>query len=115
MFYQNDRNCSLVAQLHSEESASTWFPQLVLLKPLEFRHTCIQLNKSAFPEQQCRMWNLNIPHLFFLLNKGTNGMGKAGDDSGSEEVMTPKNKKATTTPQTFPKANKKVPWLWNDL
>lgn len=38
-------------------------------------------------------------------------MGKAGDDSGSEEeeVKTPKNKKATTTPQTFPKANKKVP------
>lgn len=39
-------------------------------------------------------------------------MENAGDDSGSGEegeVKTPKNKKAKTTPQTFPKANKKVP------
>lgn len=30
------------------------------------------------------------------------------EDEAEEDVKTPKNKKATTTPQTFPKANKKV-------
>lgn len=30
------------------------------------------------------------------------------EDEAGQDVKTPKNKKATATPQTFPKANKKV-------
>lgn len=48
-----------------------------------------------------------------LIHAGTNGKRKKDDESSESEedeeteVTTPKNKKATTTPQTFPKANKK--------
>lgn len=42
----------------------------------------------------------------------TNGKRKKGEESSESEeeteVTTPNNKKAATTPQTFPKANKKV-------
>lgn len=44
---------------------------------------------------------------------GTNGKRKRDEESSESEEeeaedKTPKNKKVTTTPQTFPKANKKV-------
>lgn len=50
---------------------------------------------------------------FPLVLAGTNGKRKRDEESSESEedeteVKTPKNKKATTTPQTFPKANKKV-------
>lgn len=47
------------------------------------------------------------------IHEGTNGKRKRDEESSESEeeeteVTTPKNKKATTTPQTFPKASKKV-------
>lgn len=49
----------------------------------------------------------------FPLHVGTNGKRKKDDESSESEEeetedKTPKNKKAKTTPQTFPKASKKV-------
>lgn len=50
----------------------------------------------------------------YLIAAGTNGKRKRDDESSEEdeeedeEVKTPKNKKEIKTPQTFPKANKKV-------
>lgn len=49
----------------------------------------------------------------FSSDTGTNGKRKKDEESSESEeeetdLKTPKNKKATTTPQTFPKANKKV-------
>lgn len=51
--------------------------------------------------------------LFPPIHAGTNGKRKRDEESSESEeeeteVKTPINKKATTTPQTFPKANKKV-------
>lgn len=47
------------------------------------------------------------------IHAGTNGKRKRDEESSESEedeteVKTPNNKKVTTTPQTFPKANKKV-------
>lgn len=55
--------------------------------------------------------------ILLILILGTNGKTNDEESSESEEaethVKTPKNKKATTTPQTFPKANRKVrPVTW---
>lgn len=48
-----------------------------------------------------------------LIHAGTNGKQKKDEESSDSEeeetdVQTPKNTKKPTTPQTFPKANKKV-------
>ena len=50
---------------------------------------------------------------FPLIHADTNGKRKKDEESSESEEeeaedKTPKNKKTTTTPQTFPKANKKV-------
>lgn len=55
----------------------------------------------------------NLGLLPLLIHAGTSGKGKK-DKASSEneeeeaEVKTPKTKKVTTTPQTFPKVSKKV-------